>query len=104
MFIISVNYTSPLDQIDLFLEEHIDFLKKNYEKKLFVASGRKVPRTGGVILARAENREELDAIIEKDPFFIHGVAEYEVVSVFWIKLTSRTPLIMIPLSNEYSAS
>ena len=78
MFLISVNYTSSLDQIDLFLEEHIDFLKKQYEKKLFIASGRKIPRTGGVILARVKNRKALDAIIEEDPFFIHGLAEYEV--------------------------
>jgi len=78
MFVISVHYTSSLDRIDGILEEHIEFLKKQYEKKLFVASGRKVPRTGGVILAKAKNRKELDAIIEKDPFFIHGLAEYEV--------------------------
>ncbi len=78
MFILSVNYTSSLDQIDVFLEEHIDFLKKQYGKKMFIASGRKVPRTGGVILARVKNRKELDAIIEEDPFFIHGLAEYEV--------------------------
>ncbi len=78
MFVISVNYTSSLDQIDLFLKEHIGFLKKQYKKKLFIASGRKIPRTGGVILARVKNRKELDAIIQKDPFFIHGLAEYEV--------------------------
>ena len=78
MYIISVNYTSSLDRIDSLLEEHIAFLKMHYEKKLFIASGRKVPRTGGVILIRAKNRKEVNTIIEKDPFFMHGVAEYEV--------------------------
>jgi uncharacterized protein YciI len=49
-----------------------------YEKKIFIASGRKIPRTGGVILAKAKNKEELNAIIEQDPFYRNGVAEYEV--------------------------
>lgn len=78
MFIVSVNYLSSLDQIDSLLKEHIEFLNIQYEKKLFIASGRKVPRTGGVILARAKNKEELNTILKQDPFYINGVAEYEV--------------------------
>ncbi len=68
MFIVSLNYLSSLDQVDSLLEEHIEFLKMQYEKKIFIASGRKIPRTGGVILAKAKNKEELNAIIEQDPF------------------------------------
>jgi len=78
VFIVSLNYISSLDQVDSLLEEHIDFLRVQYDRKVFIASGRKVPRTGGVILARAQSREELQAIIEQDPFFRNGVAEYEV--------------------------
>ncbi len=78
MFIVSLNYLSSLDQVDSLLEEHIEFLKMQYEKKIFIASGRKIPRTGGVILAKAKNKEELNAIIEQDPFYRNGVAEYEV--------------------------
>jgi uncharacterized protein YciI len=78
MFIISLNYTGSLDQIDSLLEEHVDFLKQQYQEKKFIASGRKIPRTGGIILARAKNAEEIHSIIEQDPFFIKGIAEYEV--------------------------
>ncbi len=78
MFVVSVNYIKPLEQIDSLLEEHIEFLKAQYEKKTFITSGRKVPRTGGIIIAKAKNKEELSAILEQDPFFKNGVAEYEV--------------------------
>jgi uncharacterized protein YciI len=37
-----------------------------------------VPRTGGIILALAESREKLDAILSEDPFFIHKLAEFKV--------------------------
>jgi uncharacterized protein YciI len=41
-------------------------------------SGRKVPRTGGIIIADCADRAEIEAIMESDPFFI-GVAEYEII-------------------------
>lgn len=78
MFIVSVNYIKPLEQIDSLLEEHIEFLKGQYEKKMFVASGRKIPRTGGIILAKTKDREELDTILQQDPFYKNGAAEYEI--------------------------
>ncbi|HCA26838.1 MAG TPA: GTP cyclohydrolase [Betaproteobacteria bacterium] len=78
MFIVSLNYVSALDQVDALLEGHIEFLNRQYEKKIFIASGRKVPRTGGVIFARAKNKEALNTILEQDPFYKKGVAEYEV--------------------------
>ena len=78
MFIVSVNYIKPLGQIDSLLEEHIEFLKVQYEKKVFIFSGRKVPRTGGIIIAKANSREELHVILEHDPFSKNGVAEYEI--------------------------
>ena len=51
MFIISLTYTQSLEAIDQHLEAHVAFLKEQYAKGLFIASGRKVPRSGGVILA-----------------------------------------------------
>jgi uncharacterized protein YciI len=78
MLIVSVSYTKPLEQIDALLEKHIEFLKVQYGKKVFFASGRKVPRTGGIILAKADNPKELNAILQQDPFYKNGVAEYEI--------------------------
>ena len=46
----------------------------------FLASGRKVPRTGGVILAIGE-RAGIEAYVAADPFTIHGIAEYEITEL-----------------------
>ena len=78
MFVVNLTYVMPLDQVDGHLAAHVEFLKKQYEKGIFVASGRKVPRTGGVILARSVSRDELNRILAQDPFNKAGVAEYEV--------------------------
>jgi uncharacterized protein YciI len=78
MFVVNVTYVMPLEQVDDHLAVHVEFLKKYYEKGIFVASGRKVPRVGGVILARSVSREELNHVLDQDPFKQAGVAEYEV--------------------------
>jgi len=78
MFIISLTYVVPLEELDRHMKDHVIFLKKYYRENVFIASGRKVPRTGGIILALAKSKEEVDAIMAKDPFIIHGAATYEV--------------------------
>ena len=78
MFIISLTYIKPLEEVDTLLERHVAYLKEQYELGNFLASGRKVPRTGGVILARALSREEIETIIALDPFYRHEIASYEV--------------------------
>jgi uncharacterized protein YciI len=78
MFIISLTYIKPLEEVDGLLEEHVEYLKEQYDMGNFLASGRKVPRDGGIIMARAVSREEIETIISLDPFYRHGVASYEI--------------------------
>ena len=78
MFIISLHYIVPLEKLDAHMTEHVKYLLKYYKQNVFVASGRKVPRTGGIILALADSKEALDEIIHEDPFYIHKLAEFTV--------------------------
>ena len=78
MFIIDLNYTVPLDKLDQHMAEHVKFLREYYKKNVFVASGRKVPRTGGIILALSKSREEVESIIREDPFYIHQLADFTI--------------------------
>lgn len=79
MFVVLLTYTAPLDQIDAHLEEHVRYLKRQYEAGVFLASGRRVPRTGGVILAKAQSLDAMWEVLAQDPFHQHGVARYEVI-------------------------
>ena len=78
VFILELTYTAPLDRIDALLEEHVAWLDQGYADGAFLASGRKSPRDGGVILARGE-RADLEARAAADPFAVAGVAHYRVV-------------------------
>lgn len=85
MFILSLTYTADLSEVDRHIESHMDWVNNGYDRGVFLASGRKNPRTGGVILARG-TRSEIDAIVAADPFTIYGVADYEVTEM----LVTRT--------------
>ncbi len=78
MFIIDLNYIVPLEELDLHMVAHVKYLKKYYKQNVFVASGRKVPRSGGIILALAKSKHEIEKILEEDPFIKHKVASFTV--------------------------
>jgi uncharacterized protein YciI len=78
MFVVDLHYIVPLEKLDAHMTEHVKYLHKYYKLNVFVASGRKVPRTGGVILALAKSKEELQSILEEDPFYIHKLAEFNI--------------------------
>ena len=79
MFVIELVYTADLSKIDAHMPEHVKFLKKYYAAGNFLISGRKIPRNGGVILATAESKSLIEAIIQEDPFYQHGLAEFRVI-------------------------
>lgn len=79
MFAILLNYIKPLSEVDRLVGEHREFLERYYASGHFLLSGRKEPRTGGVILCNAQTRAEVETIVANDPFHREQVAEYEII-------------------------
>jgi uncharacterized protein YciI len=79
MFIVSLKYKCGLEEVDKHLDAHVAYLNEEYANGNFIASGRKMPRTGGIILSCVHNKEELESIISKDPFSKAGIAEYDII-------------------------
>lgn len=79
MFIFSLTYLKPINEVEKYLPQHIDYLEHYYQAGHFIASGRKVPRKGGVILCCADSHEQAMSIMQEDPFYIHHIAEYELI-------------------------
>ena len=79
MFVFLLTYKKPLEEIDRLLPEHVRYLERWFEKGKFLCSGRRVPRTGGVILCECESVEEAERIRDEDPFYQEGAARYEII-------------------------
>jgi uncharacterized protein YciI len=78
MFVINLRYVAPLADLDAQMANHVKFLQKQYKENTFIASGRLVPRTGGIILARGKSKEAIEALMRTDPFVHQGLAEVTV--------------------------
>lgn len=79
MYIISLTYKVSLEKIDEHLISHVAYLNEQYEEGIFLMSGKKVPRSGGLILAQAENKEAMMEILSQDPFYKNQLADYDVI-------------------------
>ncbi|MBQ4845363.1 YciI family protein [Pseudoalteromonas sp. MMG005] len=89
MFIISMTYLVPLREVEKHLAAHLLFLDKYYESGLFLISGRKQPRTGGIIIANTTQTIEIEEALKDDPFQQHKLATYEVTEFIPSKTTHK---------------
>lgn len=79
MFVIELIYKADLTEIDGAMRAHMAYLKKQYGAGRFLMSGRKLPRTGGIIIARGESLEQLEALVKEDPFVSRGLADFRII-------------------------
>jgi uncharacterized protein YciI len=78
MFILNFINLKDNHEVDTVLDEQRAFLERYIQSGVFLVAGRKVPRTGGIIVAQGINRQQLDAIVAEAPFARHGFARIEV--------------------------
>lgn len=79
MYLILLHYVSPAEVVDEHRPAHRAYLDTLYAAGKLVFSGPRDPLVGGVILACTDDEEEVQRMIEGDPFNRHGVAVFEPV-------------------------
>ena len=78
VFVVDYAYRTSVEQADQLLDEHLDCLDAGYEAGVFLASGRKHPRTGGIMLAVGSSRSAVEKMMGTDPFVQHGIIDYRL--------------------------
>ena len=98
MFVIEITYKVPLEQIEEQFANHVSFLEKYFAAGNFLLSGRKIPREGGIILATATNKEQLNEIIKEDPFYYLQLADFRIVEFNAGRKATRLSELIVQLS------
>jgi uncharacterized protein YciI len=78
-FIVSLTYVAPIEEVDKVLEAHVAWLREQHAAGHLLGWGRKVPREGGILLAKGESKAAVEALAAQDPFVKGGVAKVEVI-------------------------
>lgn len=87
-FMIEIKYTAPFEQIAEILPAHRAFLQSGYEKGLLLCSGPMVPKTGGVVIARASEIKDIEDFFSVDPYLLNNAATYRYVEFEPVKRQS----------------
>jgi uncharacterized protein YciI len=91
LFVISLRYLVSLAKIDATVQKHVAFLDKYFTDGVFLVAGRQVPRTGGVIIARANDRAAVERIMKGDPFIKGKLARVDIVEFRASKISKKRP-------------
>jgi len=79
MFLLLARYTRPIEEVDRLLDGHRAWIVTNVEAGRILLTARQVPLTGGMLLARGKDSDEIWHMISEDPFHTSGMAEYSVL-------------------------
>lgn len=85
MFIVNLTYKVPVSEVEKYQQAHREYLDYYYKLGLILASGPLNPRTGGVILAMTQDREYLESILQKDPYYLAEVTDYSLTEFVPVK-------------------
>lgn len=78
-YIVEITYRVPLPRIEQTVAAHRAHLQTGYDRGLLLASGPQSPRQGGILIARAAARTELEAFIAQDPYRREDLADYRLI-------------------------
>ncbi|GAA0755386.1 uncharacterized protein YciI [Erythromicrobium ramosum] len=95
IFIASLTYTVPIEQVDAVLADHLAWLKAGHEAGHFLAWGPREPRDGGLIFVKAASRTDAEALLMSDPFMLHQLAD--------LTITQWTPRFVGPGLEAFNA-
>ncbi|MCP2121707.1 YciI family protein [Enterobacter mori] len=79
VYIVILTYIKPLEEVDAAIPAHVEWLKKGYAEGIFLASGRRIPRNGGIIIAKSESPASLEERLREDPFQALKLATAEII-------------------------
>ena len=67
---VALKYLAPMERMMQTVDRHRAYLRELHAQGKMVCSGPFVPREGGALLLRIEDRSEIEPLLAKDPFQI----------------------------------
>lgn len=88
MIIVKFVYLKPIEIVNKFREQHLDFLNKLAAEKKVIFGGRISDNSGGIAIFDLNNKKELEDILKNEPYFLNKVAIHEITE-FGLKVVAK---------------
>jgi uncharacterized protein YciI len=95
MFLVNMTFIN-MDKITPELtEQHRNYIEKEYLKNKLLFGGRKVPRTGGILISKHDNQKELELVLNNDPFILSAAVSYDIVEFIPVMASDEYKQILL---------
>ena len=81
IFVVLLTYQVPLERIMEAVPAHRQYLSAYYEQETILFSGMLASQQGGMLVMRAPQKQEVEQLIHNDPFYLQGLASYEILAI-----------------------
>ncbi|NIH78674.1 YciI family protein [Amycolatopsis viridis] len=79
MFIVLIDYTAPVEEVDYLLADHAKWLDRHFGAGEFLAAGRRAPHSGCVIVTRPMPQVKLEAVLAANPIVQRRLAQFRII-------------------------
>ena len=80
MLIASSRFITDPSRAEPHRQAHIDWVEQHIGEGLFLFAGPKADKSGGIILAKGNDRDRLAAILAEDSWVQAGIVENEIIA------------------------
>ncbi len=80
MFIITLKFADK-SKAPEHMPAHNAWIAEGFQTGHFKVVGSLAPNAGGALIATASSKDEIEAIVAKDPFVEHGVVSAEIIEI-----------------------
>jgi len=94
MFLIQLRFSTNKANASQFMGGHNAWLEDGFAKGTFLLAGTIQPRLGGAILAHNATLEQVQAIVNEDPFVAEGVVTAEIIEITPSKVAPRLEFLL----------
>ena len=81
MFVVLLKFSSNKANAGQFMAAHSAWLKNGFDDGTFLLAGTIQPRLGGAILAHNVTLEQIQSIVEEDPFVTENIVAAEIIEI-----------------------
>jgi uncharacterized protein YciI len=81
-YLLEGEHLVPFDELLQLVAAHHAYLQQGYDRGDFLFSGPQIPPHGGLLVARAKNREALNRLLADEPFVSAGKMRFKRIVEF----------------------
>ena len=78
MYLVDMSFTNMEKITSELTDKHKSHLEQEYKSNKLMFGGRKVPRTGGILISQHASKRELKQVLNSDPFVQSGAVTYSI--------------------------